>query len=49
MTEEQAVEKSWRAFKPNTSSRDRSSWQVVEVKQAKGSQVIEEFDDEPRS
>ena len=49
MTEEQAVEKSWRAFRPNTSSRDRSYWQVVEAKQAQGSRVREEFDDEPRS
>jgi hypothetical protein len=49
LTEQQAVEASWQAFQPNTSSGDRANWHVMEVRQVQGSEVAKEYEGGPRS
>ena len=36
----------WDALEPNTSSHDRTNWDVVEVSQVMGEQVVERFEGE---
>jgi hypothetical protein len=43
----QVVEIVWEALEPNTSSRERSNWQVVEVRSVSGESVAERFEGDP--
>jgi hypothetical protein len=41
--EQRAVDAAWKAFKANTSSKDRANWEVVEVRDVTGQVVAEAF------
>ena len=41
--EQQAVDAAWSAFKPNTSSKDRANWKVVDVREVTGRDVAKAF------
>jgi hypothetical protein len=45
--EQQALDAAWNALEPNTSSHDRANWEVVEVRQVTGQEVVQEFAGEP--
>lgn len=47
LSQDQATDAAWQAFKPNTSSRDRANWEVAEVRQVLGQDVSELFEGEP--
>jgi len=40
----QAEDLAWQALEPNTASHDRANWEVVEVREALGSSVTDEFE-----
>lgn len=37
----------WEALEPNTSSQDLANWNAVDIREVKGSEVIEQFEGEP--
>jgi len=45
--EQQAIDRAWEAFEPNTSSHKRANWQVIQVQQVSGQDVGEQFAGEP--
>jgi hypothetical protein len=47
ITQQEARDAAWQALAPNTSSGDRANWQVIQVRQVKGREVMEEFAREP--
>jgi len=47
LSRQQAADKAWQALEPNTSSHDRSNWELGEVRQVPGREVTEQFAGEP--
>lgn len=44
LTEQQVVDLVWDALEPNTTSHDLSNWEAIEVRQAAGRDVAEQFE-----
>lgn len=47
LSQSQAIDIVWEALEPNTSSHERSNWQVVEAELVAGERVAERFEGEP--
>ena len=47
LSQAQAIDMVWEALEPNTSSHNRSNWQVVEAQLVPGESVVERFEGEP--
>ncbi|MCJ7624158.1 MAG: hypothetical protein MUO76_11695 [Anaerolineaceae bacterium] len=47
LTEQQVVDLVWVALEPNTWSHDHANWEVIEVRQAAGRDVAEQFEGAP--
>jgi hypothetical protein len=47
LSEQQAVDKAWQALEPNTSSHDRTHWELGEVRQVLGQEVTAQFGGDP--
>lgn len=45
--QEQIIDFAWDALEPNTSSHNRSSWQVKEVRMENGDEMAERFEGDP--
>ena len=43
-SKEQATDIAWQALAANTSSQDRAAWQVVQAREVKGQEVVDEFE-----
>ena len=45
--ESELIDIVWEALEPNTSSHDLANWDAVDIREVKGNEVVEQFEDDP--
>jgi hypothetical protein len=45
--ESELIDIVWETLEPNTSSHDLANWDAVDIREVKGNEVVEQFEDDP--